>query len=158
MAIKFEFYESPNTIGTRKKRLSRPCSKLAAHQHRLSGTGNTVRLLAHRGGHQGNHYLAQRETGLLLEGRCPGTYRRDRIFPYIAYLPRDTDTKLHTCQQGEIQIGDIPCGQIPEASVERRQDRAFEIQAALHAGNQREYRRSTDGILLDKQRADTPEV
>ena len=100
----------------------------------------------------------QRETGLPTEGRCPGTYRRDRIFPYIAYLPRDTDTKLHTCQQGEIQIGDIPCGQIPEASVERRQDRAFEIQAALHAGNQREYRTSTDGILPDKQRADTPEV
>ena len=35
---------------------------------------------------------------------------------------------------------------------------ASSIQAALHAGNQREYRRSTDGLLLDKQRADTPEV
>ena len=158
MAIKFEFYESPNTIGTRKKRYHARVVNWQRINTDYLAREIQYGLLAHRGGHQGNHYLAQRETGLLLEGRCPGTYRRDRIFPYIAYLPRDTDTKLHTCQQGEIQIGDIPCGQIPEASVERRQDRAFEIQAALHAGNQREYRRSTDGILPDKQRADTPEV
>lgn len=158
MAIKFEFYESPNTIGTRKKRYhARVVNWQRINTDYLAreiqyGSSLTVADI------KATIISLSEKLAYLLEGRCPGTYRRDRIFPYIAYLPRDTDTKLHTCQQGEIQIGDIPCGQIPEASVERRQDRAFEIQAALHAGNQREYRRSTDGILLDKQRADTPEV
>ena len=120
MAIKFEFYESPNTIGTRKKRYH----ARVVNWQRIN-TDYLAREIQYgssltRGGHQGNHHLAQRETGLLLERRRPGAHRRDRVFPYIAYLPRDTDTKLHTCQQGEIQIGDIPCGQIPEASVERR--------------------------------------
>ena len=153
MAIKFEFYESPNTIGTRKKRY---------HARVVNWQRINTDYLAREIQYGSSLTVADiKATIISLSEKlayCPGTYRRDRIFPYIAYLPRDTDTKLHTCQQGEIQIGDIPCGQIPEASVERRQDRAFEIQAALHAGNQREYRRSTDGILPDKQRADTPEV
>ena len=37
MAVKFEFYESPNTIGTRKKRYH----ARGANQHRPLGTGDT---------------------------------------------------------------------------------------------------------------------
>ena len=149
MAIKFEFYESPNTIGTRKKRY---------HARVVNWQRINTDYLAREIQYGSSLTVADIKATIISLSEKLAYYLRDRIFPYIAYLPRDTDTKLHTCQQGEIQIGDIPCGQIPEASVERRQDRAFEIQAALHAGNQREYRRSTDGILLDKQRADTPEV
>ena len=156
MAIKFEFYESPNTIGTRKKRY---------HARVVNWQRINTDYLAREIQYGSSLTVADIKATIISLSEKLAYYLKDGarvhiegIFPYIAYLPRDTDTKLHTCQQGEIQIGDIPCGQIPEASVERRQDRAFEIQAALHAGNQREYRRSTDGILLDKQRADTPEV
>ena len=141
MAIKFEFYESPNTIGTRKKRY---------HARVVNWQRINTDYLAREIQYGSSLTVADIKATIISLSEKLAYYLKDGA--------RDTDTKLHTCQQGEIQIGDIPCGQIPEASVERRQDRAFEIQAALHAGNQREYRRSTDGILLDKQRADTPEV
>ena len=158
MAIKFEFYESPNTIGTRKKRY---------HARVVNWQRINTDYLAREIQYGSSLTVADIKATIISLSEKLAYYLKDgarvhiegdRIFPYIAYLPRDTDTQLHTCQQGEIQIGDIPCGQIPEASVERRQDRAFKIQAALHAGDKREYRRGTDGILPDKQRADTPEV
>ncbi len=41
MAVKFEFYESPNTIGTRKKRYHARVVNRGANQHRPLGTGDT---------------------------------------------------------------------------------------------------------------------
>ena len=158
MAIKFEFYESPNTIGTRKKRY---------HARVVNWQRINTDYLAREIQYGSSLTVADIKATIISLSEKLAYYLKDgaRVhiegigYFHISLTCPETRTPSSTrAKQGEIQIGDIPCGQIPEASVERRQDRAFEIQAALHAGNQREYRRSTDGILPDKQRADTPEV
>ena len=153
MAIKFEFYESPNTIGTRKKRY---------HARVVNWQRINTDYLAREIQYGSSLTVADIKATIISLSEKLAYYLKDGARVHIegiGYFHISlTCTQLHTCQQGEIQIGDIPCGQIPEASVERRQDRAFKIQAALHAGDKREYRRGTDGILPDKQRADTPEV
>ena len=136
MAIKFEFYESPNTIGTRKKRY---------HARVVNWQRINTDYLAREIQYGSSLTVADIKATII------------SLSEKLAYYLKD-GARVHIEGIGYFHISLTCPGQIPEASVERRQDRAFEIQAALHAGNQREYRRSTDGILPDKQRADTPEV
>ncbi|MCS2446918.1 hypothetical protein NXU86_21065 [Phocaeicola vulgatus] len=158
MAIKFEFYESPNTIGTRKKRY---------HARVVNWQRINTDYLAREIQYGSSLTVADIKATIISLSEKLAYYLKDgaRVhiegigYFHISLTCPETRTPSST-RANKVKFKSVTfrADKYLEASVERRQDRAFEIQAALHAGNQREYRRSTDGILLDKQRADTPEV
>ena len=126
MAIKFEFYELPDTIGTREKR----CRARVVNWQRINtdfwhGKYSTAPRSPWRDV-RAIRYLAQRELTYYLKDGVRVATRRDRIFPYIAYLP-ETRTPPSSTRANKVKFKSVTFrrSRIPEASVEQRQDRAF---------------------------------
>ena len=154
MAVKFEFYESPNTIGTRKKRY---------HARVVNRERISTDHLAQEIHHSSSLTVADIKATIIALSEKLAYHLKDGarvhiegIFPYILDLSRDTDSTLHTRQQCKIQVGNIPCGQISEETTGGCEDGTLKVQATFHSGDGRGDRQRTDRILPDTQRADTP--
>ena len=169
MAVKFEFYESPNTIGTRKKRYhARVVNReristdhLAQEIHHSSSLTvadikATIIALSEK-----LAYHLKDGARVHIEGigyfhislTCPETPTPHSTSAscFFRYLSARNVTDLNFTLLARVE-----CGQISEETTGGCEDGTLKVQATFHSGDGRGDRQRTDRILPDTQRADTP--
>ena len=156
MAVKFEFYESPNTIGTRKKRY---------HARVVNRERISTDHLAQEIHHSSSLTVADIKATIIALSEKLAYHLKDgaRVhiegigYFHISLTCPETPTP-HSTRANNVKFksGNIPCGQISEETTGGCEDGTLKVQATFHSGDGRGDRQRTDRILPDTQRADTP--